>query len=209
MTDPRYMRRGLDFAVGKAVEEMGELSSALGKTLRFGWEGGNPELPPEKRETNAAWVRRELADVRGALDNLEREASAELGELYPHVDPSIAQMRKVLDLLGDQIAHVKQNAESIRDLLRGTSSDDMNNEARCRELAAMYLEELRLLYADWPQMPAGIQLDRRGDALRLARDALLSAYSTLEFRSHDELVRARVSEKVQAALKSVVAALGS
>lgn len=73
MTDPKYMRPGLDFAVGKAVEELGELQAALGKTLRWGWKSYNPELPKAQRETNEEWVRREIADVRSALDNLEHE----------------------------------------------------------------------------------------------------------------------------------------
>jgi hypothetical protein len=73
MTDERYMRPGLDFAVGKLVEELGELQAALGKTLRWGWDSYNPELPPEEREANIDWVRREMEDVRGALDNLDRE----------------------------------------------------------------------------------------------------------------------------------------
>lgn len=77
MTDPKYMRPGLDFARGKAVEEMGELQAALGKSLRWGWESANPELPMHKRETNIVWVRREIDDVRGALDNLEKELDAE------------------------------------------------------------------------------------------------------------------------------------
>ena len=73
MTNPKYMRPGLDFAVGKAVEEMGELQAALGKVLRWGWNSVNPELPRDQQEPNATWVRREIADVRGALDNLEKE----------------------------------------------------------------------------------------------------------------------------------------
>jgi hypothetical protein len=73
MTQARYMRPGLDFAVGKAVEELGELQAALGKTLRWGWDSVNPELPREQQEHNSRWVLREIADVRGALDNLERE----------------------------------------------------------------------------------------------------------------------------------------
>lgn len=73
MTQAKYMRPGLDFARGKAIEELGELQAALGKSLRWGWQSVNPELPREQQETNAAWVRREIADVRGALDNLERE----------------------------------------------------------------------------------------------------------------------------------------
>lgn len=86
MTDPKYMRPGLDFAVGKTVEEcgeaileIGELLAAIGKTLRWGWRSVNPETPADQ-ETNAAWIERKIADVRreiadliGALDNLERE----------------------------------------------------------------------------------------------------------------------------------------
>jgi hypothetical protein len=73
MTDPRYMRPGIDFAVGKAVEELGELQAALGKTLRWGWRSINPELPPAEQESNFLWVKREMKDVRAALDHLERE----------------------------------------------------------------------------------------------------------------------------------------
>lgn len=73
MTDQKYMRPGLDFAVGKAVEEAGEFQAAIGKTLRWGWDSSNPELPPAEQETNAQWVRREMKDLRNALDNLEHE----------------------------------------------------------------------------------------------------------------------------------------
>lgn len=73
MTQQKYMRPGLNFAVGKAIEELGEFGAALGKTLRWGWDSVNSELPPKDQETNQNWVRREIADVRGALDNLEKE----------------------------------------------------------------------------------------------------------------------------------------
>ena len=73
MTDPRYMRPGLDFARGKAIEELGELQAALGKSLRWGWESVNPELPRSEQESNLLWVRREMKDVRDALDNLDKE----------------------------------------------------------------------------------------------------------------------------------------
>lgn len=77
MTDPRYMRPGLDFARGKAIEELGELQAALGKSLRWGWETANPELPMGQRVTNVAWVRDEMRDVRDALNNLELELDKE------------------------------------------------------------------------------------------------------------------------------------
>ena len=78
MTDQKYMRPGLDFARGKAIEEIGELGAALGKSLRWGWASVNPEIPEHQRESNAVWVKREMKDVRDALDNLEREMDAEL-----------------------------------------------------------------------------------------------------------------------------------
>ena len=66
MTDPKYMRPGLDFAMGKAVEEADEFLQAIGKTYRWGWSSYNPELPRISRKSNAAWVRREMRDLRGA-----------------------------------------------------------------------------------------------------------------------------------------------
>lgn len=76
MTDPKYMRPGLDFARGKAIEELGELQAALGKSLRWGWGSFNPELPVAERESNADWVKREMLDVLDAIDNLKREMKA-------------------------------------------------------------------------------------------------------------------------------------
>jgi len=68
----RFMRPGLTFAVGKTVEEMGELQAALGKTLRWGWSSADPTLPRDQQVTNLEWVRAEMADVRRSLDNLDR-----------------------------------------------------------------------------------------------------------------------------------------
>ncbi len=78
MTDQKYMRPGLDFAVGKATEEAGEFLAAIGKTMRWGWASVNPELPRAQQEPNASWVRREMADLRHALDNLAREMDENL-----------------------------------------------------------------------------------------------------------------------------------
>lgn len=73
MTDPKWMREGLDFARGKAIEELGELQGALGKSIRWGWESYDPTIPAAERITNEEWVRAEMQDVRFALDNLEKE----------------------------------------------------------------------------------------------------------------------------------------
>ena len=76
MTDSKYMRPDLDFALGKAIEEAGEFLAAAGKALRFGWDSYNPEFPPEDRATNELWVRQQLGDLSGALLNLVEELDA-------------------------------------------------------------------------------------------------------------------------------------
>jgi len=77
MTDPKYMEEGVDFAIGKAVEELGELQAALGKTIRFGLFSVNPELHHTEQESNSLWIKREIKDVREALANLEHEIEKE------------------------------------------------------------------------------------------------------------------------------------
>lgn len=71
--DPKYLREGFDFALGHAIEEAGEFLAAAGKTLRWGAYSVNPDLPVAEQETNADWLEREMADLRGALDRLEHE----------------------------------------------------------------------------------------------------------------------------------------
>jgi hypothetical protein len=69
--DAKYLRPGFPFALAHAIEEAGEFLAAAGKTARWGRESYNPELPIAQRETNDQWLRRELDDLRGALDRLE------------------------------------------------------------------------------------------------------------------------------------------
>jgi hypothetical protein len=73
VTDPKYMRPGVNFAIGKLIEECGELQAALGKSIRWGLGSVNPELPPEQQETNADWIDREINDVIGAILNYRKQ----------------------------------------------------------------------------------------------------------------------------------------
>jgi hypothetical protein len=68
--NPKYLRQGFAFALAHAVEEAGEFLAAAGKTLRWGKESVNPELPEAEQETNGVWLGRELADLQGALGRL-------------------------------------------------------------------------------------------------------------------------------------------
>ena len=73
MTDQKYLRRGFDFCLAHVIEECGEVLAAAGKTQRWGRSSVNPELPPAQQETNEVWLRRELNDLRSAIDRLLSE----------------------------------------------------------------------------------------------------------------------------------------
>lgn len=72
-----YIKYDFDSSLGHIVEECGEVLMAAGKGLRFGWDSVNPELPYEKQESNILWLRRELKDLRGSLDRLEKAIEEE------------------------------------------------------------------------------------------------------------------------------------
>lgn len=77
MADPRFLRPGnVNFAMAHAAEEAGEMLAALGKSLRWGLDSVNPLLLPDQQETNRDWLKRGIADLRGALDRLETEMEA-------------------------------------------------------------------------------------------------------------------------------------
>lgn len=63
----RYRPQTLDQKIGYLVEEAGEVMAAAGKSIRWGLAGFNPEVPMDKRETNADWLLRELRDLRDAI----------------------------------------------------------------------------------------------------------------------------------------------
>lgn len=56
----------------KLLEEMGEVAAAAGKNGRFGPWSVNPLLPPNQQEANIVWLRRELADLKVALVEVEK-----------------------------------------------------------------------------------------------------------------------------------------
>lgn len=75
MAHEQFRQHGsVEKALAHLVEEMGEVMAAVGKTQRFGLESYNPLLPPEQRETNEQWLRREVDDLKLAIVKLEAEA---------------------------------------------------------------------------------------------------------------------------------------
>lgn len=75
MAHEEFRQHGsVDKALAHLIEEMGEVLCAAGKTQRFGLDSYNPLLPPEQRETNEQWLRREVDDLKLSIAKLEEEA---------------------------------------------------------------------------------------------------------------------------------------
>lgn len=62
-----YMPETDEQKIGYLVEECGEVLAAIGKSIRWGLEGVNPELSAQKQETNREWILRELRDLTRAI----------------------------------------------------------------------------------------------------------------------------------------------
>jgi NTP pyrophosphatase (non-canonical NTP hydrolase) len=64
--------------LGYLVEECGEVMAAVGKTIRWGLDSSNPELPEQERETNRDWILRELKDLKDAIKITEEELERDI-----------------------------------------------------------------------------------------------------------------------------------
>lgn len=76
--EPRSPEQRLSYLVEECAEvfvplsiAIGRVLAAAGKSLRWGYASSNPELPEDQRETNAAWLRRELADLKAAMARVD------------------------------------------------------------------------------------------------------------------------------------------
>lgn len=76
--EPRTTKQHL----GYLVEECGEVMAAAGKTLRWGLDSFNPDLPVyPRRETNEEWLRRELEDLSGAIARMLMHLDGDRGKI--------------------------------------------------------------------------------------------------------------------------------
>ena len=62
-----YMPETEQQILGYLAEECGEVVAAVGKTIRWGMESVNPELPENQQEMNWQWIRREIKDLKRAI----------------------------------------------------------------------------------------------------------------------------------------------
>lgn len=68
MVHYQYVSHTVDRGLAHLIEELGEATSAAGKSLRFGLGSTNPVTGDP--ETNAQWLVREMEDVQLAYDKL-------------------------------------------------------------------------------------------------------------------------------------------
>ena len=67
-----YMPETEQQILGYLAEECGEVVAAVGKTIRWGMESVNPELPENQQEMNWQWIRREIKDLKRAIRLYEK-----------------------------------------------------------------------------------------------------------------------------------------
>lgn len=77
MSDPRFLQDGFDKRLSHLIEECGEVLAAAGKTQRWGPHSVNPLLPSVAQEPNIHWLKREMDDLREAMDRLDDAIEAE------------------------------------------------------------------------------------------------------------------------------------
>lgn len=68
--DPIYKPKNDSQRLAYLIEECGEVLAAAGKCLRWGLDGRNPE-PGASKETNVEWLKREVADLKVAIELME------------------------------------------------------------------------------------------------------------------------------------------
>lgn len=68
---PEYKPKTIEQKLGYLIEKCGEVLAATGKTIRWGLNSVNPELPPKEAETNREWIIRELKDLKRAIKFVE------------------------------------------------------------------------------------------------------------------------------------------
>lgn len=71
MSDSKFLQDPFDKRLAHLTEECGEVLAAIGKTQRWGLGSANPLLEPSERETNKAWLKRELQDLKQAIERVE------------------------------------------------------------------------------------------------------------------------------------------
>jgi hypothetical protein len=110
--------------LGKLVEEAGEVQAAIGKALRWGLGGSNPELPEDERETNCDWILREIGDLEEACAIVRSDL-----ELRYHPDYK-ASLRELVEDFKEDGTNINRDLsdalnlspKEVDDLLDGVTS---------------------------------------------------------------------------------------
>jgi hypothetical protein len=92
MSNPKYKHEGS--RIGKFIEECGEALAAAGKTVRFGWDSVNPDLPSHAQETNRDWLHREIDDLEESIQMLKASQGWQMHAVAPPLAGDIQKLRK-------------------------------------------------------------------------------------------------------------------
>jgi len=117
--NPRYMPKTDLQVLGYLVEECGEVLTAAGKTIRWGLDSYNPELPPEEREANRDWLMRELHDLKRAIGLVEVLCA-------PPDDPYSSRLHALVEsafLEGQEACTRKWESSNSKAALKRVASD--------------------------------------------------------------------------------------
>lgn len=138
--------------------QMGKVLAALGKTLRWGPESYNPEVKPADRETNAAWLLRESADLQAALDRAVPRLRTMVEENADSIRVGASRSRAALE-------HVDNAATA---LAAASADNPLENEGLPGQhvLAELEHEIHRLRANHCPTMKFGFSPAEIADAVR-------------------------------------------
>ena len=79
---PGYEAQNFNQAFAQAGEEAAEVAKNVLKAFRYGYFGGNPEIPVAERPSNMELVLNEIADARRAFDVLEHWLKKDYKEFF-------------------------------------------------------------------------------------------------------------------------------
>jgi hypothetical protein len=100
-------------------------------------------------------------------------------------DPRDEIRRELIEHLDRQIEHAKENSASLIAWEADYPDNRRPSEGRCRERAGQYLEEVRMLFAGWPEKPIPLPSpDPRDALLALAKEALIHVRETIDAVDH-------------------------
>mgnify|MGYP001591100569 CR=1 FL=1 len=166
--NPRYEPQDVNQALGYLVEECGEVLAAVGKTQRWSLDSVNPELPPDRQESNQKWLLRELADLSGAIARVREFLDPSLGSKFA---PDVAMKVKSMTDMAKAVISAAGARARIEDA----------KFISTHHLLLGVLEVQGAMTSQLALMTAGVTLESVGPKLRMLAGGETRAAATVPF----------------------------